>query len=113
VRDRELRHQERAAQADRDLPVEQVDRHLLDVAPVQALRGRGDVHEDVQPAAPGRGGLHDPAGVLVDGDVAEDTGGFPASAGDLVGHRVKAAPAIVRQAEDLLAAVRHAGSLPV
>jgi hypothetical protein len=62
---------------------------------------------------PGGRGVDHPLGVLGDGDVAELRHGGPAEAGDLLDERVNAAPAFLACADDLLAAVEHAGGLLV
>ena len=110
---REPGHQVGAAQVDAEHEVPDVDRHVLDVGPVGPLRRGRAVHQDVEPAAPGGGGVHQALRVLLDGDVAEQGEGRAAEAGDLLDQRVDAPPAVVGDADDLLAAVEHAGGLLV
>jgi hypothetical protein len=80
---------------------------------VRALRRGRPVHQDVEPAPPRRGGIDHALGVLLDGDVAQLRQRRAASAGDLLDQRVDPAPAVVGDADDLLAAVQHSGGLLV
>ena len=113
MRDGEPGHQVGAAQVDGDHEVEDLDRHVLDVLAVQALRRARAVDQDVEPAVPGGGGVDHPPGVLGVGDVAELRHRGAARGGDLLDQGVDAAPGVVGDADHLLAAVEHAGGLLV
>ncbi len=61
--DRSARHQEDAAYIDRHRVLPSLQGHFLDIRAVGALRGRGVVHQNIEPAMASERVLHQPRGI--------------------------------------------------
>ena len=96
------RHQKGAAGVDAHRAVPGLDRHVLDLVAVGALRRAGIVDENVEPPVAPQHLLDHARGIGLDADVAKRRGGGSAAAHEILDQAVDAAPRAVHVAWDIV-----------